>query len=62
MANELLDYLHLVQVRFAREEGLSANQLCEDTADGPQVDAFVVVFVAEHNFRSSVPPGDDVLC
>jgi hypothetical protein len=49
-----------VVVVAAGEEGLSAEHLCEDTADAPHVDGAGVLFECEHDLGGAVPAGCDV--
>ena len=55
------DFLELVFVRGAGEEGPAGVHLCHDAASGPDVDAGVVGAGAEEDVRRAVPEGDDLV-
>ncbi len=53
-ALHLKDYIKLILIVFALKKRLSAKDLCEDAAHGPNVDGFRV-FLQVKQLRSAVP-------
>ena len=54
------DSLDLIEVVFAWENGGSAQQFCEDAADGPDVNRLRVLGSVQNDFGSTVPSSDNV--
>ena len=61
-AHDLEDEVQLLSLGLAREEGLAGQELGEEAADGPHVDAGAVLVGTEEELRWAVPEGDDVVC
>lgn len=59
-ADGLADHLDLVELVVAGHVRRAEDELCEDGADGPNVDGAAVVSGAEEQLRRPVPAGDDV--
>lgn len=59
-ADGLADHLDLVELVVAGHVRRAKDELCEDSADGPNVDGAAVVSGAEEQLRRAVPTGDDV--
>lgn len=61
LAPHLVNPTDLVQLVGPRKEGVQAGYLEEHAARPPLVHLWAVVTIREEAFRSSIPPGRDVL-
>mmetsp|Transcript_78805 Transcript_78805/g.170338 ORF Transcript_78805/g.170338 Transcript_78805/m.170338 type:complete len:351 (-) Transcript_78805:244-1296(-) len=56
------DFLDLVKVVLASEDGLAADELTEDAPDRPDVDGLCVLAGKQDHLRRSVPARHDIVC
>ena len=61
LADKLLNHLNLIEVVLTGEDWRASDKLSKDATYSPHVDFLVVVLLAQHDFRRSVPPCHDIL-
>lgn len=59
-ANDVVDFVQLIELVFARKQWVECEDLVEDAANGPDVDFRIVVSSGEQRLWRSIPSGRDV--
>lgn len=60
-SKDIVDPMDLVQLVFARKQGLFGDELEEDTSEPPNIHLFVIVAIRHETLRCSVPSSRNVI-